>query len=641
MSFLSPWFLLGALAVVVPILLHLRRKEVAPAYEFSAVRFLRRAPYEQQRPRHLHDLLLLLLRAAAVVLLALAFARPYIVGGDGSVSKTTVIALDTSFSMDAPGRFARARDAAQKAVASVPAGQRVAVVRFDDHATLVVQPSLDRGAARAAIATLSPGAGATEYGAAFAAAGRAIGPDGGKIVIVTDLQGGFGSSPSPGSLPENVELSVRDVGGGLENLSVGRLALNGDSVVAQVVNHGVKPHTPSVSLWLNDRSVAEASPTIEPGATAAVPLLARLPSSGVVRVTVVDPEGPPADNERYLVLDPPPAPSVLVLAEAPKGEDLFYLRAAVQSADPARRVLFESLSGPERNGLTAATAHERQVIVVIGSRGLERSTRASLAQYVRDGGALLIAANPALDAGTLDEIVGERSLLRIESASGAVFPTSFAPVDARHPIFAAFGDATTNLGEAQFASAVRVVAGAGGRTIARFTNGLPALVDQPVGKGRIVVFASDLSGEWNTFPRQPSFVPFVLETLRYLSDLRAQPAERLVADVPAGVAAKPGVVRLGTPPRLVAVNVDLRESTTARVSVERFTAAVRRVSVETRTGDANAREREASQHLWRFALMAMGLFLLAEGLFGHRLAAREKPAGAAPATTSQLFGVEP
>jgi hypothetical protein len=618
-SFLSPWFLLGALAIAAPILFHLRRKEVAPAHEFSAVRFLRRAPYEQQRPKHLHDLLLLLVRAAALILLALAFARPYIAGHD-QAAKITIVAVDTSFSMGAPGRFDRARAAAERAVAAAPSGNRVGVVRFDDHATLVVPPSLDRGAARAAIATLAPGAGATEFAAALLTASRAIGPDGGQVVLVTDLLGA--ASPSSGTLPDNVELSVQDVGGAPENLSVGRLSLSGDSVVAQVVNHGVRERAAVVSLWLNDRSVAEARQTLRPGATAAVPLVARLPSSGVVRVSVVDTEGPPADNERFMVLDAAPASSVLLLTEETRGDDTFYLRTAMESADATQRVSLESLTGSQRRALTAATARERQAIVLVGTRSLERATRTALAQYVKDGGGLLLVGGADLDAGTLDEIVGEKGLLRVESGEGAVFPTALAPVDTRHPIFAAFGDATANLGDAEFARVVRVVSARDARVIARFTNGLPALVEQSVGKGRIVVFASDLSGQWNTFPRQPSFVPFLLETLRYLSDFRRQPAEQLVADMPAGAPARPGVVRLGTPLRPVAINVDLRESAGVHVAADRFAAAVRRVPVEARAADAHAREREATQPLWRLALLAMGMLMLAEGLFGRRAGAR-------------------
>ena len=47
MGFLYPLFLLGALAITVPVVLHLLRRDVAPEVPFSAVRLLRRTPIEQ------------------------------------------------------------------------------------------------------------------------------------------------------------------------------------------------------------------------------------------------------------------------------------------------------------------------------------------------------------------------------------------------------------------------------------------------------------------------------------------------------------------------------------------------------------------------------------------------------------------
>src|SRR5918992_4282110 len=115
MNFLYPAFLLGALAIAVPLVLHLLRRDVAPEVPFSAVRLLRRSPIEQSRRRRLRDLLLLAARAAAVLLLAAAFARPYVAGG-AATAGLHIIAVDRSFSMGAPGRFARAQELAREAV---------------------------------------------------------------------------------------------------------------------------------------------------------------------------------------------------------------------------------------------------------------------------------------------------------------------------------------------------------------------------------------------------------------------------------------------------------------------------------------------------------------------------------------------
>ena len=76
MSFLSPLFLIGVLGAVLPIVLHFTLRGRAPRLPFSDVRFLARAFVHRDRRRRLREWLLLALRIAAIVLLALAFARP-------------------------------------------------------------------------------------------------------------------------------------------------------------------------------------------------------------------------------------------------------------------------------------------------------------------------------------------------------------------------------------------------------------------------------------------------------------------------------------------------------------------------------------------------------------------------------------
>ena len=376
-------------------------------------------------------------------------------------------------------------------------------------------------------------------------------------------------------------------------------------------------------LAVNDRSVADAAVAIEPGRTASVRLPARLPSSGVARIAVTDTDGIPADDTRYLVLDTPPLATVALLGEQASGDDLFLLRAAIESGGPGRGFAVEMLGGDARRALGAETARARQVIVVSGTRGLTRETRRVLHDYARGGGALWLLASETLDAGTLGEIVGD-SGLRIEAADDGAFPTTLSPVDARHPIFAAFGDAAAGLGRARFTRALRVVPGPGGRVVARFTNGLAALVEQPVGTGRIAVFASALGSEdataWNTFARQATFVPFVLETLHYLAGpaARALPPDLVVADAPDAARGRPGIVRAGDPPRPVAVNVDLRESGAPRLKPEAIVAAVGRVEPERRGPSAVAREREAGQGLWWFVLIGVAGVLVWEAIAGSR-----------------------
>jgi hypothetical protein len=71
LSFLSPLFLAGAAAAAIPIVLHLLKREPEPRVKFSAVKLLKRAPVENTEKRHLRELILLALRIATLVLLAL------------------------------------------------------------------------------------------------------------------------------------------------------------------------------------------------------------------------------------------------------------------------------------------------------------------------------------------------------------------------------------------------------------------------------------------------------------------------------------------------------------------------------------------------------------------------------------------
>ena len=78
MSFLTPLYALGLLAVAAPIVFHLIRRTPRGDIPFSSLMFLSPTPPRLTRRSRLDDWLLLLLRASALVLLAAAFTRPFL-----------------------------------------------------------------------------------------------------------------------------------------------------------------------------------------------------------------------------------------------------------------------------------------------------------------------------------------------------------------------------------------------------------------------------------------------------------------------------------------------------------------------------------------------------------------------------------
>src|SRR5262249_33199981 len=100
LAFLSPWFLAGAAAAAVPIVLHLLKREPEGRVKLGAVKLLKHAPVEDTERHRLRELLLLALRVATLVLFSLAFARPFFASGAAATrGNALVVALDTSYSM--------------------------------------------------------------------------------------------------------------------------------------------------------------------------------------------------------------------------------------------------------------------------------------------------------------------------------------------------------------------------------------------------------------------------------------------------------------------------------------------------------------------------------------------------------------
>ncbi|MEZ6116702.1 MAG: VWA domain-containing protein [Pirellulaceae bacterium] len=138
MSFLTPLYVLGLLAISAPILFHLIQRRPKGQFEFSSLMFLSPSPPRLTRRSRLDNLLLLLLRASLLALLAFAFARPFLRSawelGVDAPARRMVILLDTSASMQQDGVWQAAQDKLSEVVADLRATDRCALVTFDESA---------------------------------------------------------------------------------------------------------------------------------------------------------------------------------------------------------------------------------------------------------------------------------------------------------------------------------------------------------------------------------------------------------------------------------------------------------------------------------------------------------------------------
>src|SRR5437588_9773855 len=102
-TFLSPLYLVGLLAALIPLLIHLSRSRRPKKMRFSTTRFFTDQFLRSYRMSRLKELLLLACRMALCALLAMAFAQPlFMPKGQpflAGKARSVVLVLDNSASM--------------------------------------------------------------------------------------------------------------------------------------------------------------------------------------------------------------------------------------------------------------------------------------------------------------------------------------------------------------------------------------------------------------------------------------------------------------------------------------------------------------------------------------------------------------
>ncbi len=276
MTFLTPLALFALAAALVPPLLHLFQRREPPVIEFPAVRYLKETQREALRTVRLQHLLLMLLRMAAVVLIALAAARPVVPGGFGARHEpmALVLVFDHSLSSGAVKGGTRVLDdlaaRARETLREAQAADAVWLIGADGVAR--------RGSAREltlAVSAARPDARRLGLDAAVRQAARLIATSGyarGEIHVLSDMQ--------RTALDESTVDGRQSTAGTLNRgLSTVDSLLRGISILVYhpsgdpPPNHGVDAARPAPSLWL-------------PGTGAVVARVVGGPANPVSRVTL-------------------------------------------------------------------------------------------------------------------------------------------------------------------------------------------------------------------------------------------------------------------------------------------------------------------------------------------------------------------
>ena len=531
MGLLAPLFIAaGILALSVPIIVHLIHRERSETVAFPSLMFLRRIPYRSARRQKIRHWLLFVLRCLALILLAAAFARPFLSDESRTAAALTggrelVILLDRSYSMGYGDHWRRALAAAREAVDGVGSGDRATVILFAGEAQAANRTTSDRAALRAAVDSARPGSGITRYAGALKLARQFLDESPlprREVVIISDFQRAGWTADEVTRFPSGtdvrtVNLSEREPA----NVMVAGVSFQRDVqegrervlVTARLSNRGVNGvRRLPVTLELGGRDLQTQAVDLAPNGAAGVSFTPFNLPDGASRGSVrAGPDNLPADNAFHFVLSPARTVSVLLLEPVGASSDQsLYLRRALAVGDqPPFRVESRRV-----NQLTRADLPGRSVVVSLDAGIPAGDAGRALAEFVSGGGGLVVALGQRSAAATF----GPEAAGLLPARAGTVIdrPTAsggrLANLDVSHPVFEPFSAPRSG----DFSSArffryrrVEIDTVVAPVVLARFDDGAPALLERRVGRGTVLLWTSSLDNFWSDLPLQPVYLPFV------------------------------------------------------------------------------------------------------------------------------------
>ncbi len=565
MTFLTPSLLAGTVLIGLPIVLHLIMRRKPRRMEFPAIRFLEARRETNQRQLQLRHLLLLLLRVAAILFLAVALARPSVKfsGALGSQKAPVAAALvfDTSMRMqyvhENRSRLEAAQDFGLWVLGQLPKESEIAVL---DARRGPATFQAHRGAARHRIEQLATTAAAQPMTAVLEEAVRLVATSklaGRELYVFTDLARAAWPAETAaalqGMLASHPEIGIYLIDVGVEkpvNTSLSELRLSDQMIssrapltISTEIRRRGSEETRTVELYLEDpaaRSDDGASQKVrqqivELGGDGSqrIEFKIDLPQQGAHQgyVEIAGDDALSCDNRRFFSVEVRDAWRVLVVAPTPAEEHAQYLTYALA---PLRfrqegRARFDCTT-IEYGELARQNPADYSAVWLLDPPGLEADTWTKLEDYVRAGHGLAVCLGSG--ASSPGPIEAFRTSAALAVLPGQIARQARAPEGvylkpglSQHPILNEFRSIDQTVpwelmpvlrywqvkDRAEDASA-----------IVPFSDGSPALLERPLGTGRVVAMTTPISDpprgdSWNRLPNEWPFAILVNGMASYLA----------------------------------------------------------------------------------------------------------------------------
>jgi hypothetical protein len=517
-----PWALAGLVAVAIPIIAHLLRRQKLPTQTLPTIAFLHRIHATRAARLRAVDLLLLVTRALLVLVLVLVAAAPYRVVQSSLLDRQHALAIvfDDSLSMAAIHEgetlIERAADSSIEQIRNLPDGSEISVVLSGKPPRIWVRRGSDLDVAESALDEIDPRS--TRGDALCDAVRTAV-----ELLLESELSDRrllVLSDFTPGTHAEECDWPTRGIRVGFEvvstpnpdNRRIASVEVVGERESAEglwldVLIAGTSTQAQqNVRLRQKGQDTHEASVRPIDGGGEAALSIPPGSTDAVVELQLEPDDVLPADNVRGVLLGSDTVHVLLVDGDPhpdPRKRETAFLGHALGVAPRiGRSFAVETLDAQD----LSESAIIRSDVLVLANATLDEKWLPLIQRFVGGGGSLWITAgdriNPRAYGSVLRELLpGRYTATRMEERpvslrSKALPELEQAKVRGRTPIAEASLDAVVT---------------------ARFSDGAPALIEHRYRSGRVAMFATTVDDAWTDLPYQPVFVPFVIDTLTRLA----------------------------------------------------------------------------------------------------------------------------
>ncbi|PAU92981.1 hypothetical protein CK503_13725 [Aliifodinibius salipaludis] len=553
MNFLNPLFLLGLLAVALPVIIHLINLKRPQKVAFSTLSFFNELRKSTIRRIRIKQYLLLALRTLAVLFLALALARPFLpptITGSASSDepRSVAILIDNSASMSRVGTDGPLIEQAKDVV-----GRIIRNGNSDDKFLLKTTNITDATNAgfvsgNRAIAQLdnitSVNRGhytADQFKEVYEQLKDT--PEGQSVLyVISDGQVSQLSSLEDVDLGDESEaksISVQLIQ--LEEVQQQNVAVKSVSLESQLLSPG-SPITLSVkventgntavanqflSLELGGEMTGQYETSLEPGETKDF-LFELVPEEVGYLSGQILLEGDEVgfDNTRHFVVHIPQQRSILLVNNSQESSSFTsYIAPALEAARQTNaRILFEE---KQMNNIEQGEWSEYDGLILNGLTSIPSYWHRGLREYVQGGGGILFFPSEQgeiasynqffslFNAGQFDNVIGEYGSFETVTKMGEL--------EEGHPVLDGIfnkekdEDIRVDLPSIFYYYHYEPASNSNSLTLLEAANDDVLLAEHPFGEGMLLTSTLGADPGWSNFPVNPLFAPMYYRTILYAS----------------------------------------------------------------------------------------------------------------------------